>query len=388
MARIWNKPQIAEQSSLRGRHKQFHPVRDCKHSNGAGAPFNKRVFVGLSGGVDSAVSAMLLKERGFNVEGVFIKIWQPEFIECTWAADRLDAIRVSIALGIPFREIDLSPDYEHMVVEDMIAAYARGITPNPDVLCNRYIKFGGFMKYALEEGADYIATGHYARILQTGSAFSLLRGADHNKDQSYFLHTMEQKDLAHAIFPVGDLLKQRVRTLAAKHGLPVANKSDSQGLCFVGDVTMKDFLSQYLKLESGVALDGDGNTIGLHEGAALYTIGQRHGFTIDNAIADGAPYYVVSTDISTNTIRVSKGREDAARREVIVNSIHWIGGPPVFPLQAKVQARYREQPRDATITRLAEGLKIAFSVPQIATPGQSLVVYDGERCLGGGVIAS
>lgn len=350
---------------------------------------SKTVFVGLSGGVDSAVSATLLQEQGFNVVGVFIKIWQPEFFECTWAKDRLDAMRVCVALGIPFREIDLSSDYKRMVVEDMLAAYTRGITPNPDVLCNRHIKFGSFMEYALREGADCIATGHYARVLQSGKEFSLLRGMDGNKDQSYFLYTLGQKDLARTLFPVGGLLKTEVRELARKRRLPVAQKSDSQGLCFVGDVTMKDFLSRYVALKGGSVLDSEGTVIGNHDGAALYTIGQRHGFIIERGAGreDRVPHYVVAVDVSANTIRVSPRREDAARKEVLVNAMHWIGETPVMPFQALIQARYREQPSAATITQAGEGVKIVFNEPHIAAPGQSLVAYDGDACLGGGVIA-
>ena len=364
---------------------------------------SKTVFVGLSGGVDSAVSAALLKERGFNVVGVFIKIWQPEFTECTWAEDRMDAMRVAVALGIPFREIDLSDDYKRMVVDEMIDSYSRGITPNPDVLCNRRIKFGSFMDYALRESADYIATGHYARVAcgdrglaqnergftqkESRSDFKLLRGVDKNKDQSYFLYTLGQEDLSRTIFPVGTILKSRVRSLAEKARLPVARKSDSQGICFVGDVSMKDFLSRYIKLESGAVLDRGGAVIGTHNGAALYTVGQRHGFLIEGTGVERTPYYVVSIDVAANTICVSARREDAARKEVFMDSVHWIGEVPVMPFHAQTQARYREEPCDATIIIADGGAKIIFSEPQIAAPGQSLVVYDGERCLGGGVIA-
>ncbi|MDP3965642.1 MAG: tRNA 2-thiouridine(34) synthase MnmA [bacterium] len=356
-----------------------------------------RVFVGLSGGVDSAVSAALLKNQGFNVEGVFIKIWQPEFTECTWAADRLDAMRVTVALGIPFREIDLSDDYKRMVVEDMIAAYKRGITPNPDVLCNRHIKFGSFLKYALREGANYIATGHYSRIkkseiinqrdnAKSENGYTLLRGIDANKDQSYFLYTLGREDLARTLFPVGGLLKKQVRALAQKWKLPVAQKSDSQGLCFVGDVTMKDFLSHYIRLEGGSVLDRGGAVIGTHDGAALYTIGQRHGFVVKRSGGDTAPQYVVAVDIPANTITVSARREDAARKEVLIDTMHWVGKTPALPLQVQAQARYREKARSALISADGKNIKIVFDEQQIAAAGQSLVVYDEDVCLGGGVI--
>ncbi|MDO8552149.1 MAG: tRNA 2-thiouridine(34) synthase MnmA [bacterium] len=356
---------------------------------------SKTVFVGLSGGVDSAVSAALLKEQGYNVAGVFIKIWQPEFIECTWAKDRLDAMRVCVSLGIPFQEIDLSSDYKRTVVDDMISAYSRGITPNPDVLCNRHIKFGSFMNYARKEGADYIATGHYARVAlgdrrftqkEPKNVYKLLRGSDNNKDQSYFLYLLKQDDLVHTLFPVGNLLKSEVRKLAAKFSLPVAEKSDSQGLCFVGDVTMKDFLSRYMKLDEGKVIDTNGTCIGSHEGAALYTIGQRHGFTTERLAGDRTPYYVVSVNIPANTITVSTRRDDATQKDIRIDSMHWISGAPEMPLRAQTQARYREKPSEATISVEGGGVSVAFDEPQIAAAGQSIVVYNDDTCLGGGTI--
>jgi tRNA-uridine 2-sulfurtransferase len=353
----------------------------------------KTVFVGLSGGVDSAVSAALLLQRGFNVVGVFIKIWQPEFTACTWATDRIDAMRVAVALGIPFREIDLSEEYKWVVVEDMTSAYRRGFTPNPDVLCNRHIKFGSFKKYALKEGADYIATGHYARIEQgtrqkaLGNIFELLRGKDNNKDQSYFLYTLGQDDLAITLFPVGELQKMQVRDLASKLRLPVARKPDSKGLCFVGDVTMKDFLSKYIDLQSGSVLDDKGCVVGVHDGAALYTIGQRHGFTIERTTGNMVPHYVVDIDIQANTIRVSTEHKSAARNHVSVGSMHWIGNIPEMPADAMIQTRYREKPVEATINGNSASPLIIFNAPHVAAAGQSLVAYDGDTCLGGGVMS-
>src|SRR3989344_860547 len=243
------------------------------------------VFVGLSGGVDSAVSAALLKEAGHSVVGAFIKIWRPEFIECPWQKERLDAMRVGAHLGIPFREIDLSDEYKKDVIDDMIANYTRGITPNPDVLCNRHIKFGAFKEWAHAGGADLVASGHYARIVKTGNRFQLHRGKDTHKDQSYFLWRLTEKDLETTLFPVGGFTKPEVRALAEKFGLPVATKKDSQGLCFVGEVTMRDFLARYIDLKQGKVLDEAGAVIGEHDGAALYTLGERHGFRIENASA-------------------------------------------------------------------------------------------------------
>ncbi len=341
-----------------------------------------KVFVGLSGGVDSAVSAALLKERGFDVTGAFIKIWQPEFTECTWREDRLDAMRVASALGIPFREIDLSVEYKKEVVEQMIGDYERGITPNPDVLCNRIIKFGHFAKWAKAEGAEFIATGHYAQIKESGGAHELHRGADSGKDQSYFLYRLSQNDLASSFFPVGGLTKSNVRTLAKKFDLPVSSKPDSQGLCFVGDVSIPEFLSRYITLRSGEVLDRTGKTIGSHEGAALFTIGQRHGF----AAASDVPLYVISIDTKNNTITTDPDRAKAARTTVRIEDVHWIKEPPqVF--EADGQARYHETPVRASVVREGAGARVTFSEPHITAKGQSLVLYIQSECVGGGVIA-
>lgn len=363
----------------------------------------KTVFVGLSGGVDSAVSAMLLKNKGFNVVGVFIKIWQPEFLECTWSADRMDAMRVAVALKIPFKEIDLSSDYKRTVVEDMIASYARGITPNPDVLCNRHIKFGSFLKFAEREGADFIATGHYARVasgnrrlsqIERGftqktskTEFELLRGKDKGKDQSYFLYTLGQSDLARTLFPIGELRKNEVRELARQAGLPVAKKPDSQGLCFVGDVTMKEFLSRFMKFKKGPVLDMAGAVVGTHDGAQLYTTGQRHGFLVTRRTQSTGVHYVTDSNIKENTISVSENIADATRKSAVVDSMHWITDEPSFPFKAEVQTRYREVPIASSFSRDRGTITVSFKEPHIVSPGQSLVVYQGEKCLGGGVIS-
>lgn len=336
------------------------------------------VFVGLSGGVDSATSAALLKERGYDVIGAFIKIWQPEFIECTWREDRLDAMRICASLGIPFREINLSDEYQKRVVDSMIADYRAGITPNPDVLCNEKIKFGSFFSWALSEGADFVATGHYARI----EGPSLARAVDANKDQSYFLHRISSEELARTIFPIGDLHKDEVREHAKRFNLPVAAKPDSQGLCFVGDVSMRDFLKRFIVVENGPVLDMQGNQIGTHEGAALYTLGQRHGFTVKNGPAEGS-HYVVAIDTAKNAITVSRERSDAARKEISMRDIHWIGETPGFPVRLQAQTRYREIPVAVTIEKDSVA---RFDEPHIASPGQSIVLYDGDICLGGAFI--
>lgn len=338
----------------------------------------QKVYVGLSGGVDSAVSAALLLQRhGYDVTGAFIKIWQPEFIECTWREDRLDTIRVCAALGIPFREIDLSAEYKKDVVSNMIENYARGVTPNPDVLCNQSIKFGSFKKWAFSEGADFIATGHYAQTKEG----RLLRGKDASKDQSYFLYRVSSDDLAKTLFPVGGYTKREIRTLAKKFGLPNADKPDSQGLCFVGDVTMKDFLARFISLKQGSVVDTNEREIGTHDGAALYTIGQRHGFTTISNVT----HYVVGIDPKSNIVKVSEHRHDAERLDLELRDVHWIGEKPHHAFDADVEARYRETPVRARI-KIDNTITVHFEKPHLASPGQSLVIYHGDECLGGGMI--
>lgn len=369
----------------------------------------KTVFVGVSGGVDSAVSAALLKQQGYDVTCVFIKIWQPEFIECSWKEDRIDAIRIAVSLGLPFMEVDLSDEYNKTVVRKMVKDYASGITPNPDVLCNRTIKFGSFLKFARENGADFIATGHYARVAfgdrrlsrtnrrftqkKSKKEFELLRGRDKEKDQSYFLYLLDQSDLAFTLFPVGNLLKSEVREFARRFELPVADKPDSQGLCFVGEVTLPDFLRQYIKLEKGAVRDKSGAMIGEHDGAALYTIGQRHGFSIANKktrrgdlSAQAGPYYVTGIDIKKNVLYASRDLGDAKRKEIEIDKMHWISMDSRLPGNFDVQARYREKPSRTGISKKGNRIRVRFEEPHIISPGQSLVIYDGIRCLGGGII--
>lgn len=342
----------------------------------------KTVFVGLSGGVDSAVSAALLKSQGYAVTGVFIKIWQPEFLECTWKEDRLDAMRVAAALGIPFKEIDLSVDYKREVVADMLAKYANGVTPNPDVLCNSHIKFGAFLQWALAEGADAIATGHYARVKKEKGVYRLLRGKDLNKDQSYFLWELGQVALGHAIFPVGEYTKPEIRALAKQFGLPNADRPDSQGLCFIGDVSVDEFLQRFLPTQEGAVLDMKGRVIGRHRGAILYTVGQRHGFEVS---APNVPHYIVELNVEKNEVTVSERKDDAARKQVLLKEMEWIV-PRELPLTCLAQVRYREIARPCTLRREG-GLVVAeFEEPRIASRGQSLVVYAGDMCLGGGII--
>lgn len=337
----------------------------------------KTVFVGLSGGVDSAVSAALLKEEGYNVVGAFIKIWRPEFVECPWQKERLDAMRVCAHLGIPFKEIDLSEEYKKNIIDDLVTNYARGVTPNPDVLCNRYIKFGAFKEWALKNGADMIATGHYARIDKE----RLLRGKDANKDQSYFLWQLTSEDLARTLFPVGEYTKLEVRKLAEKFKLPVAKKPDSQGLCFIGDVSMEEFLKRFLPIEKGAVLNEMGKKIGEHDGAALYTIGKRHGFRVDPQTTDGGALYVIAINTTTNTITVAEDVSRAARSTARLSQTNW---HTLREGEVQAQVRYRETP---SLCRIEEkGSLVCFKTPHIAPPGQSLVVYEQDILLGGGIL--
>lgn len=367
----------------------------------------KKVFIGMSGGVDSSVSAALLKEAGYDVTGVFIKVWQPDWINCTWREDRLDAMRVAAQLGIDFVTLDLEDTYKKEVIDYMIAEYRAGRTPNPDVMCNRHVKFGGFFDWAMEQGADYVATGHYARIIREDIAgseavFSLVAGDDSNKDQSYFLWTLGQRELSKTLFLVGDIEKPEVRRLARKFGLATAEKKDSQGLCFVGKIDIKEFLSHYIESKKGDVLDIDGRVIGSHEGSWMYTIGERHGFVISNKhkTATDAPYYVVSKDIERNTITVAhdlrkakKEGEKTAHNLINIQQVNWTRGiTPAEGSMFQARSRYREmlfQVRLVSYDAVRRTAKLSLdSAHQTLSPGQSLVIYDGHICLGGGILSA
>ena len=357
----------------------------------------KKVFVGLSGGVDSSVSAALLKRDGDEVTGVFIKAWYPVFLNCTWKDDRRDAMRVCAVLDIPFLTIDLEKEYKKEVIDYMIREYAEGRTPNPDVMCNKAIKFGGFFKKAMEVGADYVATGHYAQVVEARTEneeviFKMLEAKDGNKDQTYFLWTLTQKELSHTLFPVGDLLKPQVRELAEEFGLPTATKKDSQGLCFLGKVDLKDFLGHYFKEEQGDVLDDEtGNVVGKHDGAWFYTIGERRGFTTFAETPDEKPYYIVAKDVEKNTLTVShKAYADAPlmpTREIRITNANWISG--VAPLRKKISCRmrYRQELIACKVMQDADGFFVEFESDQsIVSAGQSIVFYSSGECLGGAVV--
>ena len=345
------------------------------------------VFVGLSGGVDSSVTAKRLIDAGKNVVGVFIKTWQPDFLVCNWEAERLDAMRVSAHLGIPFLTCDAVETYRDGVAMYMIEEYKRGRTPNPDVMCNQHVKFGTFLDFALNHGADKIATGHYARVHEENGVYHLLRGRDHNKDQSYFLWTLTQEQLSHTYFPIGDSQKYVVREEAQKAGLMTYAKKDSQGICFLGEVDIKEFLSHYVTVEKGDVLDESGNIIGHHDGALYYTLGQRHGFIIKTKNIASSPQYVISKDLTRNTLTVSHTpRTVHSKRITLTNgniAIH------TTHTQCEAQFRYRQKPFLVTFEKqnnTTASLTLHDTEIEMPSNGQSCVLYDGEQCLGGGII--
>lgn len=350
----------------------------------------------MSGGVDSSVAAALLKESGHEVTGVFIKGWYPEWLPCNWREERRDAMRVATRLSIPFETFDCEDAYKKNVADYMIAEYQTGRTPNPDVVCNKTIKFGAFFDEALRCGANMIATGHYARLRQAKSKnknqkvkIELLTGVDENKDQSYFLWALSQKVLGRTFFPVGDYTKPEVRTIARRFGLPTAEKKESQGLCFLGHVDVHEFLGHYTTIVQGDVLDTSGRVIGKHKGAIVYTLGQRHGFTITSQRSDEGKHYVVAKDMRRNTITVSERlQEEHAVSEVALAEANWIGAEPRVGMSYMARFRYRQKLQRCTIIEAAAaGARIRFDTVQTAvSPGQSLVLYDGEVCLGGGVI--
>lgn len=357
----------------------------------------KKVFVGLSGGVDSSVSAALLKRDGYDVTGVFIKAWYPDFLTCTWKDDRRDAMRVCAVLDIPFLTIDLEKEYKKEVIDYMIKEYAEGRTPNPDVMCNKVIKFGGFFKKAMEMGADYVATGHYARVVESRNEdeqviYKILEAADGNKDQTYFLWTLTQNELAHTLFPIGDIPKPQVRELALEFGLPTATKKDSQGLCFLGKIDLKDFLGHYFKEQEGDVIDDEtGEIVGKHSGAWFYTIGERHGFTTFAKTTDEKPYYVIAKDVKENTLTVShKESVDIPlmpTREIRIANANWISGVAPFRKKVSARMRYRQELVVCKVVQDADGLFVEFDNDQsIVSAGQSIVFYDKGECLGGAVV--
>lgn len=354
---------------------------------------SNKVIVGMSGGVDSSVAALILLQQGYQVEGLFMKNWDEDdgTEYCTAKDDLADAQAVSEKLGIHLHTANFAAEYWDNVFEHFLSEYRAGRTPNPDILCNREIKFKAFLDYALALGADYIATGHYARRAKHGNSVSLVKGLDNNKDQSYFLHAVSSKEFERTLFPVGELQKPAVRKLAEEHGLVTHNKKDSTGICFIGERRFNDFLSQYLPAQPGIIEDTDGIVMGNHSGLMYHTIGQRQGLGIGGVKgADSSPWYVVDKDLIRNVLIVAQGAQHPRLFKQILTTtdIHWISGQaPALPHRCHAKTRYRQADQACNITQTASGYDVVFEQPQRAiTPGQSVVFYDGEVCLGGGII--
>jgi tRNA-uridine 2-sulfurtransferase len=348
----------------------------------------ERVFVGMSGGVDSSVAAYRLIRAGYDVIGVFIKVWQPDFIHCDWEGERLDAMRVAAHLGIPFLTMDAEDVYKREVADYMIRSYENGVTPNPDVMCNEHVKFGAFYRWAREKGAGFVATGHHAQVRHGEQSATLHKAIDNRKDQSYFLYRMGQEALDHSLFPVGDTMKDALRCEAERAGIPTASKPDSQGICFLGEVDMYDFLSHYIDLSEGDVLDTVGTIIGKHRGAVLYTLGQRHGFTTEQAHAPG-PFYVVARDTEKNTITVSETRTKPTSREISLSALMELGSG-FGDGQFLAVSRYHGQEVPVTFTRSTNerGTLVSSSDAIVEwVSGQSCVLYRGDECVGGGIIS-
>ena len=354
-----------------------------------------RIVIGVSGGVDSSAAALLLRDQGFDVTGLFMQNWADDGSgDCRAEDDRRDAVAVCGTLGLPVQFRDFSREYWDGVFAHFLAEYAAGRTPNPDVLCNREIKFKHFLDAADELGADAIATGHYARIDQVAGRHRLLRARDPGKDQSYFLHQLGQAQLAATRFPLGDMLKDDVRRIARDAGLRTAAKKDSTGICFIGERDFREFLSQYLPSRPGDIQDPEGVTVGGHPGVFYFTLGQREGLHIGGVRGrDAAPWYVVGKDIERNILYVDQGHDSPwlQSTELRSETMHWIAGTaPASRFRCSAQTRYRQLDEPCEVQVLDDGsLHVEFESPQrAATPGQSLVLYDGDVCLGGAVILS
>ena len=356
-------------------------------------PSSTKVIVGMSGGVDSSVSALLLLQQGYQVEGLFMKNWEEDdgTEYCTAKEDFADAQAVADRLGIPLHGANFAAEYWDNVFEHFLEEYRAGRTPNPDILCNREIKFKAFLDYATMLKADVIATGHYVRTGAQRGKTTLLKGEDPNKDQSYFLHQVGHRELARTLFPVGNIEKPRVRALAEEAGLATAKKKDSTGICFIGERRFKDFLQQYLPAQPGLIESLEGEVLGEHMGLMYHTIGQRQGLGIGGLANHGdAPWYVVDKDLERNVLRVTQGNNHPAlfKTQLFTTDIFWISGEqPQLPLRCSAKVRYRQADQPCNVTLADQGFQVTFDTPQRAiTPGQSVVFYQDDVCLGGGVI--
>ncbi len=355
-------------------------------------PGTTRIIVGISGGVDSAVAALLLKRQGYDVAGLFMKNWEDDDRDghCAAAEDLGEARRVCDVQQIPLRTVNFATEYWDRVFSSFLDELRVGRTPNPDVLCNREIKFKAFLEHAVTLGARYIATGHYAGVAGTEGVYRLVKARDREKDQTYFLHALGQHELSRTLFPLGDLTKTQVRDIARKSGLPNHARKDSTGICFIGERNFKQFIARYLAAQPGPMTTLDGELKGRHDGLMFYTIGQRHGLGVGGP---GEAWYVVGKDVERNVLFVEQGvRHPALYAERLrTEPIHWIlGNPPELPLACRAKTRYRQTDQDCVIHGLPDGgVRVDFTVAQRAvTPGQSVVFYHGESCLGGAIIAA
>lgn len=352
----------------------------------------QKVIVGMSGGVDSSVSAWLLLQQGYEVEGLFMKNWEEDdgTEYCTARQDLADAQAVCDRLGIRLHAANFAAEYWDHVFEHFLAEYQAGRTPNPDILCNREIKFKAFLDYALVLGADYIATGHYVRRGEEPDNARLLKGLDPNKDQSYFLHAVAGCQIARSLFPVGGLHKPEVRRIAEEQGFINHAKKDSTGICFIGERRFKDFLARYLPAQPGRIETGTGEVIGEHQGLMYYTLGQRQGIGIGGLKgADEKPWYVARKDLERNILLVVQGQDHPwlYSQALRASQLTWVTGAPALPLRCTAKTRYRQPDQDCVVEAADDSVWVRFDVAQRAvTPGQSVVFYDGEVCLGGGVI--
>jgi tRNA-specific 2-thiouridylase len=363
---------------------------------------NKRVVVGLSGGVDSAVTAYLLKQQGYEVIGIFMKNWEDdddsEF--CSSNIDFVDAAAVADVIGIEIEHVNFAAEYKDRVFAEFLREYQSGRTPNPDILCNAEIKFKAFLDHAMRLGAEKIATGHYARVREVHGEFQLLKGLDASKDQSYFLHRLNQAQLSKTMFPVGELHKTEVRRIADEIGLPNAKKKDSTGICFIGERPFRDFLNRYIANAPGPIKDERGRKIGNHVGLSFYTLGQRQGLGIGGLKEKGAqrgggehqPWFVARKDLATNTLYVVQGHDHPwlLYGSLQADDLSWCAPHQPAPGRYAAKTRYRQTDAPCALSYNEKGeLVLAFDDPQWAvTPGQSAVLYDGDVCLGGGVIAN
>ncbi|SFS47060.1 tRNA 2-thiouridine(34) synthase MnmA [Marininema halotolerans] len=351
-----------------------------------------RVVLGMSGGVDSSVAALLLKEQGYDVIGLFMKNWDDtdENGYCTATEDFEDVRRVASHIGIPYYSVNFEKEYRDKVFQYFLDEYKAGRTPNPDVMCNKEIKFGEFLNKGLQLGADYIATGHYAQVKKIEGTYQLLRGKDANKDQTYFLYTLGQDQLAKAMFPIGHMEKHELRKIAAEAGLPTANKKDSTGICFIGERDFKEFLSSYLPAQPGEMQTLAGERKGTHDGLMYYTLGQRQGLGIGGG-GSGDPWFVVGKDLARNVLLVEQGHDHPALYSdgLMASDLHWTNRmAPDTPFSCTAKFRYRQKDQGVRVEPQGDGTyRVLFDEPQRAiTPGQSVVFYKGDECLGGGII--